>query len=102
MAIVTTAIDTLRSYIGSFTWAPFVALSKSALLAQLSKIRVGQLVVTDEHGQVTICGAPGIKDGSPRTELKVGKEAFWVRVVLFADMVSPWRLILRLWVDELR
>lgn len=89
MAIVTTAIDALRSYIGSFTWAPLVALSKTALLAQLSKIRVGQLVVTDEHGQVTVCGAPGIKDGSPRAELKVMKEAFWLRVALFADMVSP-------------
>lgn len=88
MAIITSTIDTLRSYIGSFTWAPFVALSKSAVLAQLSKIRVGQLVITDEQGNLTVCGAPGIKDGSPRTELRVVKEAFWVRVVLFADMVS--------------
>ena len=88
MAVLATALDSFRSYVGSFTWAPFVAFSKTALLSQLSKIQVGQLLVTDEKGKVTVCGAPGIKDGSPRTELQVVKEAFWVRVVLFADMVS--------------
>lgn len=53
----------------------------------LSRIETGQLVVTDCDGTVTVCGAPGGKDGAPRTELKVVKEAFWVRVLLFADMV---------------
>ena len=88
MAILTRAFDSLRSYLGGLTWGPFVALSRTAVLSQLSKIQVGQLVITDEEGALTICGAPGIKDGSPRTQLKVLKEAFWVRMVLFADMVS--------------
>ena len=88
MAVLTTTLDSIRNYVGSFTWAPIVAFSKTALLSQLSKVQVGQLVVTDERGKVTICGKPGIKNGSPRTELQVVKEAFWVRVVLFADMVS--------------
>ena len=83
-----TVLDSFRSYFGSLTWTPFVAFSKTALLSQFSKIEVGQLVVKDESGKVTICGAPEIKDGSPRTELQVLKEAFWVRGVLFADMVS--------------
>ena len=37
---------------------------------------------------MTICGQPGTKDASPHTELKVLKETFWVRVMLFADMVG--------------
>ncbi len=88
MAMVARSLDSLRSYVGSFTWAPFVAFSRTALLSQLSKIRVGQLVVIDENGDMTVCGSSGTKDGNPRTELLVAKEAFWVRVVLFADMVS--------------
>lgn len=88
MAIVSRAFDTLRSYTGSFTWGPFVKLSRSTVLGLLSRIEVGQLVIRDSDGTVTICGQPGIKDGSPRTELRVSKEAFWVRVMLFADMVS--------------
>ena len=88
MAIVTSTIDSVRSYIGSFTWGPLIALSKSTVLSQLLKVQAGQLVITDEYGEVTLCGAPVMKDGSPRTELKVVKEVFWLRVLLFADMVS--------------
>lgn len=88
MAIVSRTFDSLRSYLGSFTWGPFVKLSRSTVLGLLSRIEVGQLVVRDSDGTVTICGQPCIKDGSPRTELRVSKEAFWVRVMLFADMVG--------------
>ncbi len=88
MAVLTRPFDSLRTYLGSFTWGPFVNLSRTTVLGLLSRIHVGQLVVTDSDGVVTVCGSPGIKDGSPRTELKVLKEAFWVRVLLFADMVG--------------
>lgn len=88
MAIVSRTFDSLRSYVGSFTWDPFVKLSRSRVLGLLSRIQVGQLVVRDSDGMVTSCGQHGIKDGSPRTELRVLKEAFWVRVMLFADMVG--------------
>ncbi len=88
MAIVARTFDSLHSYLGSFTWGPFVNLSRSTVLGLLSRIEVGQLVVRDSDGTVTICGQPGSKDASPRTELRVSKEAFWVRVMLFADMVG--------------
>ena len=88
MAIVARTFDSLRSYIGSSTWGPFVKLSRSTVLGLLSRIQVGQLVVRDSDGIVTICGQPGSKDASPCTELRVSKEAFWVRVMLFADMVG--------------
>lgn len=95
MAILTRSLDSLRSYVGSFTWGPFVQLSRSTVLGLLSRVEVGQLVVTESDGTVTICGNPGIKDGSPRTELKVLKEAFWVRAMLFADMVGQLALLAR-------
>ena len=90
MPILSRSLDTLRSYLTSFTWGPFVTLSRTTVLGLLSRIEVGQLVVTDSDGAVTICGNSGITDGAPRTELKVLKEAFWVRVLLFADMVGKW------------
>ena len=88
MALVSRTLDSLRGYLGSFTWGPLVHLSRSTVLGLLSRIEIGQLVVRDSEGAVTICGQPGIKDASPRTELRVLKEAFWVRVMLFADMVG--------------
>ena len=95
MAILARSFDSLRIYVGSFTWGPFVNLSRSVVLGLLSRVEVGQLIVKDSDGTVTICGSPGIKDGSPRTELKVLKEAFWVRVLLFADMVGALILFAR-------
>ncbi|MCJ1477693.1 hypothetical protein MMC13_006366 [Lambiella insularis] len=79
-------VDTVRTYAGSWTWAPFLSLSRSAVLSLLRRVQAGQLVVTDTTGVVTICGSPKPKDGSPRTELRVLKDAFWVRLLLFADM----------------
>lgn len=91
MAIISRTFDSLRSYVGSFTWGPFVTISRSAVLELLGRIQFGQLVVEDCDGTTTICGELGGKDGSPHTTLKVLKEAFWVRVMLFADMVRQLR-----------
>ena len=87
MDFVSSTFDSLRSYLGSFTWHPFVNFSRSTVLGLLKQIEIGQLVVRDEDGTVTVCGNPGMKEVSPCTELRVLKEAFWVRVALFADMV---------------
>ena len=94
MAVLKYPFDTLRSYAGSFTWQPFVRFSRTTVLHLLQRITVGQILVTDSDGMRTVCGAPQVKDGTPRTELKVLKEAFWVRAILFADMVSgyAWRI----------
>jgi cyclopropane-fatty-acyl-phospholipid synthase len=79
----------LRQYAGSLTWGPLVQLSKAAILSTLMKIEVGQLKIIEPDGHVTICGQLGesVKDG-PQTELRIHKETFWVRMLLFADMVS--------------
>ena len=88
MTILAPTFDTLCTYAGSLTWSPLVRFSRGAVLSLLRRVAIGQLIVTDTDDTVTICGAPQIKDGTPRTELKVLRETFWVRVLLFADMVS--------------
>ena len=80
--------DTFRRYAGSVSWDPLVNLSRGTVLSLLRRVQVGQIVITDHNGTVTVCGSPRPKDGSPRTELKVQRETFWVRLLLFADMVS--------------
>ncbi|KAL8944326.1 MAG: hypothetical protein Q9216_000511 [Gyalolechia sp. 2 TL-2023] len=86
MAIVTRSFDAARSYLGSFTWGPLVRLSRAAVLNLLSRVNTGHVVVIDTDDSETICGERWPKEGVPSTELKVLKEAFWVRLLLFADM----------------
>lgn len=85
--------DVLRTYAGSIIWQPLVRFSRGIVLSLLRRIAVGQIVVRDSDGAVTTCGAPEVKSGTPRSELRVLKETFWVRALLFADMVSlvPWQ-----------
>ncbi|KAL8812698.1 MAG: hypothetical protein Q9223_000502 [Gallowayella weberi] len=86
MAIVTRAVDAARNYIGSFAWDPIVAFSRMAVLSQLGRVKTGHIVIIDTDDSETICGERWPKEGVPKTELKVIKDAFWVRLLLFADM----------------
>lgn len=87
MAIAARSFDAARSYLGSFTWGPFVRLSRAAVLNLLGRVNTGHIVIIDTDGSETICGERWPKEGVPSTELKVLREAFWVRSLLFADMV---------------
>ena len=82
----------LQQYAGTWTWGPLVQLSRTAVLSLLKSIHVGQLIVTDENGELIVCGGnhgtPKEK-AVPRTELEIHNKAFWVRLLLFADMVLP-------------
>lgn len=62
------------------------------MLGLLQRVEIGQLVVTDCNGAVFACGQTPAKGNWPKTEVKVLKETFWVRVLLFADMVRAKRL----------
>ncbi|KAK5005524.1 hypothetical protein LTR28_007609, partial [Elasticomyces elasticus] len=83
---------------GSYAWEPLVSLSRSAILSLLSKVESGSLVITDPDGQQTVCGKKKMVNGEtgggrsvysiPHTGLQVHKETFWVRLLLFADMVG--------------
>ena len=88
-SLVTFALDTLRSYTGSVAWGPLVRFSRSSILSVLSGIETGTLIVREKDGSETVCGKPPIGMGPwPAASLKVLREAFWLRVALFADMVS--------------
>ena len=88
MALASRAFDSLRSYLGSLTWAPLVDVSRRSVLSILRRIEVGKLLITDVDGIVFSFGEEDAAEGtSPITDLKILKEAFWVRLLLFADMV---------------
>jgi hypothetical protein len=99
----------LASGTATYLWTLVVNLSRRAVLAVLSRVTIGQLVITDTATNVTtVCGAlapprrgseEDLKGSSgkgsdsngndaPLAELRVHGEAFWVRMLLFADMVS--------------
>lgn len=89
MASVSPSFSSLRTYVGSLAWSPLVRLSRGFVLALLKRIEVGTVVVTDSNGAVFVCGADQSSDVGPKAELRVLKEVFWVRMLLFADMVRP-------------
>ena len=94
--------DLLRGAIGGVTWGPALTVSKAAVTSLLSRIEIGQLTITDQTtGQTTSYGQKIAKEhskmsngvngtkksgGVKRVELVVKREAFWVRLFLFADM----------------
>lgn len=87
MTITSRVIESWRTSVGCVTWSPLVKFSRSAVLAVLSRIELGQVVVVDGDGTATRCGEPGESSRGPNAELKVVKDSFWVRALLFADMV---------------
>jgi cyclopropane-fatty-acyl-phospholipid synthase len=89
LSIATAAFDALRGYAGSLAWGPLVGISRTATLSLLGRIEKGTLVIKESDGRETVCGSPSSPKGSkpPRTELMVHRESFWVRLLLFADMV---------------
>ena len=95
---------TLFRPVTAYAWPPVVALSRRAILSLLSQITVGELVIHDAGTNITtVCGSieakstdakrqeklnkSGRRDGPPRTVLRVQHDVFWVRLLLFADMV---------------
>ena len=95
--------SSVLSKASAYTWPTIVGLSRRTILSLLSRISVGQLVVVDAPtNTVTVCGAlepkqdeeDNLKAGegtkrsqAPRAELRVLRDTFWVRMLLFADMV---------------
>lgn len=83
----------------SYAWGPLLTLSRTTVLSLLSRIRVGQLKIVDADGRIIIYGqdeVPLEKEKTiysvPHVELAVHKDIFWVRMLLFADMVG-WLLV---------
>lgn len=87
MATISYSFNSLRTYMGSLTWPTLIRVSRGFVLALLKRIEIGTVVVTDCDGAVFVCGADQPNDAGPNTELRVLKEMFWLRMLLFADMV---------------
>ncbi|MCJ1469449.1 hypothetical protein MMC07_008082 [Pseudocyphellaria aurata] len=87
MASLSPSFNSLRTFVGSLAWSPLVRLSRGFVLALLKRVEVGTIVVTDSNGAVFVCGADQSSDVGPKAEVRVLKEVFWVRMLLFADMV---------------
>ena len=99
--------SSLLSPVTAWTWPPVVAFSRRTVLSLFSQITTGQLIVHDAITNITtVCGAvdvegpsekadaraeeasrSGRRKGPPRTTLRVLRDTFWVRLLLFADMV---------------
>lgn len=88
-------IQSLVNYAGSYAWGPLLSLSRSTTLSLLQGIELGQLSIVDIDGTTTVCGQQKLGNSAgantvytvPKVELRVHKETFWVRLLLFADMV---------------
>jgi cyclopropane-fatty-acyl-phospholipid synthase len=95
--------DLIKSTLGGVSWGPALSVSKSAVTSLFSRIEKGTLVIKDRTtGQTKTYGRKVSRDyskltngvkgnskksGGPGTvEVVVHKEAFWVRLFLFADM----------------
>ena len=97
----------LLSPVAAYTWPPLVSISRRTILSLLGQIKVGQLIVHDASTNITtVCGdgacaekqtngkiepevTAGRRKGPPRAVLRVQRDTFWVRMILFADMVRP-------------
>lgn len=96
--------ELLRSGLGGLTWGPALAVARPAILSVFSQIEIGTLLLVDEPaGTRLVYGqkfggnnkldeipdpASAVREATrvPRVELVVKKEAFWMRLFLFADM----------------
>jgi cyclopropane-fatty-acyl-phospholipid synthase len=81
---VVSRFNALRSYTGSLAWSPFVQFSRNTCLSLLSRIQIGKLEIIDTDGETYTLG--GNDDSKPQAVLRVHKDTFWVRLLLFADM----------------
>ena len=87
--LVTSLLDSARSYAGSIAWGPLVQVSRASILSVLKGIQIGQLTIKEKDGTETICGRADLgRTAFPVTTLKVVRDAFWLRLALFADMVG--------------
>ena len=86
---VSALTDLVRTTAGSLSWGPMLNISRTATCAILSRVEHGRLVITDTDDTVLRFGDTQADPQGPKVELKVHREAFWVRLFLFADMVRP-------------
>ncbi|KAI9827250.1 MAG: hypothetical protein M1832_005388 [Thelocarpon impressellum] len=78
--------DLVRGAAGSATWGPVVDLSRRAVCMSLSRLEHGEIEIVDTDATVLRFGETLGEARTAKAELRVHKEAFWVRLFLFTDM----------------
>ncbi|KAF2459179.1 cyclopropane-fatty-acyl-phospholipid synthase [Lineolata rhizophorae] len=77
----------LRNYVGSLAWDSAVQVCRYAVLTLLRNIEIGRLELDEEVAAEEAGDRDSNSRGSmPKTSLRIHKDAFWLRVALFADM----------------
>ncbi|PSR90614.1 cyclopropane-fatty-acyl-phospholipid synthase [Coniella lustricola] len=94
-------LESARGTVGGITWGPSLKAAKWAVHSLFSNVEFGTLIVLDEmdgtsniysgnhaasNTQEKPASGPERLTSPPRVELVVKKSAFWMRLVLFADM----------------
>lgn len=87
VAPITERFKALRDYAGALAWQPLVDTSRSLCIGLLGSIRIGRLEIEDINGKTFVCGTAATTN-APNVSLKVHNPVFWLRLALFADMVS--------------
>ena len=77
----------LRDASVNAAWTPLVQFSRNVCLSVLSKIQVGQIKVIDVDGNSVTIGEKNDKVVGPECVLNIQKDTFWLRLVLYGDMV---------------
>ncbi|KIW21085.1 hypothetical protein PV08_01664 [Exophiala spinifera] len=82
---ISSLVDQARTYVGSVAWDPTIKACRRSILSLLSEVKIGRLIVVEDDGKETICGQAG-EQVEPLARLQVLRDAFWLRLALFADM----------------
>lgn len=85
--LILSPVARLRSAAGSVAWQPSVDFARRYITSLLRQIEVGQLQIVDTTGRTTTCGKEIVPQNEPATELSIHNDTFWLRMLLFADMV---------------
>lgn len=95
---LTSSANALLAYSRVSPYPYLIGLSKTVIVSLFQKIEAGQLKITDVDGTITICGQDHVASSKidkgqetvydvPQLELVVHKDIFWLRMLLYADMV---------------
>lgn len=80
--------STALSPITTRAWAPLLNLCRNGTISQLQNIKIGKLVLFEGGSSKASAVFGSDKEGVPVAFLDVHDDKFWVRLALFADMVS--------------
>lgn len=77
-------LSAITSTISDLTWGPLVTFSQGSILFLLERIECGSLRIESQDGETHTFGL----GGGPSSYLRVKSDVFWVRLLLFGDMVG--------------